>query len=332
MESVDVGRWQQWRALDPESRWRFALGVFIPVCFLACVVVSALTIGSAWPRWDAIVPFALGVVGAFVWFRLARRAGRGPGVVPARPGWYIRRVTGARVGAYAGLLALFAMGDGVSHDLPEWRAFAAADLTVQQVGVVETGEVDTIGRRTMTTYEFDLTARVPIGDRDEIVTERVQLYTDPRDVAGAPQVWAIFDPTQPDLGMFFTDRPEQFDFLQQRISGGPTVIVPVVLIVSWWFFGWSENRRSLTDRAGPRPIAGRRRRWVVVNGLLITAATLGFLFAYLPGGGQEPVGFGNELWNGKTASFVLGWLVMAPFVIALNVRLLRQVRDLKSVF
>lgn len=221
---------------------RSILGAAIPTCFVVTTAVSVGTVGSDWPRWDALGLFAAGVIGILVWLWLARRVAAEEPAKPAASGWIGRRRQVSRACLYVGLLASLSIIFGGSYDSSSWRDFANGDLAVDSIEVIEEiGEVTTIThKRGNDTYKFSTTVRYGVGNRN-VVTQEIETEMHPRE-ADYRWLHAIYNPKDVERGVYITDDPDDVNLLQ----GSPVrwelfVFLVGIFVLVWGFSLWDER-------------------------------------------------------------------------------------------
>lgn len=315
------------------SRFRAWIGALAPVCFASSAALAWITLDSPWPRWDAIVLFVVGAVCVATWFWLARRV---PGVDRQRPstGGHIRGRRIITACLYVGVIAMVAIGAGVAHDSPEWRAFAAVNPDVYAVDVVEVNDVTVIyHRRRPPTYRYAVTANIGTAGGQLTVTEnRVETKIDPRnyELPGVPLV-AFYDPEQPAAGVYFSDDPTKLSIIRDEpIPRLVSIAFPLILasIVYLW-----EVRKPLGFRSHPPAThtRGRSRRWKLVTSMWLAVGFTMWAVVLFGGDQGEVARFGNDVRDDIVLRALDTILFVVPFVVVGGVRLRAWAEDLQAL-
>ncbi|GAA4922659.1 hypothetical protein [Stackebrandtia albiflava] len=293
---------------------RRLVAVVAVAAFSVCVTANLVALGHRAPVPIALWSMVVGVLAVVAWLLLARHVP--PGQVQRR--WWPRRRRAVRFVYYLGLTAWLSIGLNTSLHLPGWSEFASAGPVAVPVEVVEIGDVDVHGGR-RTTYEFLMTAVVPDGSDRRTVTQTVELAYDPRGVAPEDhRLFAYQVAGRPELGVFFTDSPEQHSWLTDwPIAWTGAFAMGFFLWLFWWYEEW-DARKDGDGGTEVRRLGPPSPRLLLISGGLVGLSMLLLLgLAGVSAEHQGPPGFNNEVWDQGTAiSIVVGPVFCSPAFVA----------------
>jgi hypothetical protein len=140
-----------------------------------------------------------------VWLRLQRRLGRA-GTVRRLPEsehrsaevtalkLLRRRAFAVRSMLFLGVCAVFALVAGTLGNDPAWRELVESDPAISPVAITSISEVEEIGSRRGTRYNFEFTGTIPTSTSFQRVHDQISTDIDPRSSNWDGLVWAIYNP------------------------------------------------------------------------------------------------------------------------------------------
>lgn len=195
--------------------------------FVAAFVVMSQRYSAVAPRWDLIGCFAvvaIGVIGCLVTVR--GRSFTELGGVGPRPWWPDLRALWKGLFPLVWFMVLLYFVGAVIHASPTAQRMVDAGHVIEQVKVSEVLSTKREGRdRVSRYYSVEVRASIPyaVGDRSQTVG-----FDSKQPVKPGDEVWALYAPSAPDLGVFLEDDRAE---LEEKAGGGPAGGMPYVVLV-----------------------------------------------------------------------------------------------------